>query len=275
MPFLTTGNGSAYYRHWSTPQPQAIAVLLHGRGEHSGLYHRFAAHLNQRGIDVWGLDHLGHGHTGGPPESMCDLNRAADTAARLIAQANATAPGLPVALIGHSLGGLTAALTVSTHRPELGCLVLSGTPLRRELGHMATHFPDGPPTMSLDAAYLDAVEVDPLISREPIDALTIDRAYIAALDQLKQSAGTFSLPVLLVNGEHDEVAPPSVTAQWVQRLPDARQVVVPGAFHDVLNDVCHHEIADLVADFIVEHRGLDTEVLGWSGIGRVTPQPLA
>ncbi|MGV9870197.1 alpha/beta hydrolase [Rhodococcus koreensis] len=253
MPFLDSENGAAYYRHWAIPEPHAAVVLLHGRGEHSGLYHRFAADLNHRGIDVWGIDHLGHGHTGGPPESMCDLPRAAANAAGLISLVKANSPGLPLALVGHSLGGLTSTLVLGTHDLELDCVVLCGTPLHREEGHMAIHFPERPPTMSLDKAYLDAIEVDPLISHEPIDSFEIDRAYIAALEIADQSATSWSSPVLLINGEHDAIAPPEIAAQWVGRLPDAQHVVVHGAYHDVLNDVCHREVADLIANFIGTH----------------------
>ena len=65
MPFLPAIEGNFYYRHWDCESPRAAVLLLHGFGEHSGHYHRFAGALVHSGFDVWALDHEGHGLTGG------------------------------------------------------------------------------------------------------------------------------------------------------------------------------------------------------------------
>ncbi len=253
MPFVAHEDGSFYYRRWTPSRPAILKVLLlHGRGEHSGLYHRFASALNQRGIEVWGLDHLGHGHTGGDPVSMCDIPGAARNIERLLAVAADRSPGLPTALVGHSLGGLTSAFYVSGHPEDFDRLVLCGTPLDRELGHMERNFPDGPPEMSRDEAYLDAVEVDPLIYRGPIPPEAIDRCYIDAITEIRRRADTMTLPILMVNGENDEIASADNAVRWSRTFPNARFQCIDGGFHDVLNDTCHQEAADVVCDFLLE-----------------------
>ncbi|TGQ49523.1 lysophospholipase, partial [Mesorhizobium sp. M1C.F.Ca.ET.210.01.1.1] len=46
MPRFEGASGQVYYRHWAPLKPTAQIVFLHGYGEHSGLYHRFANSLN-------------------------------------------------------------------------------------------------------------------------------------------------------------------------------------------------------------------------------------
>lgn len=61
MPYFDTQGGKCFYRNWQVSQPTAVTVLIHGFGEHSGHYHRLALALNSANIDVWGIDHVGHG----------------------------------------------------------------------------------------------------------------------------------------------------------------------------------------------------------------------
>ncbi|TGR92564.1 alpha/beta fold hydrolase, partial [bacterium M00.F.Ca.ET.191.01.1.1] len=81
MPRFEGASGQVYYRHWAPLKPTAQIVFLHGYGEHSGLYHRFANSLNARGIGVWALDAIGHGLSDGErgnPGSMADLRTNAE-----------------------------------------------------------------------------------------------------------------------------------------------------------------------------------------------------
>ena len=65
MPEFDGAAGPVHYREWLVRQPLTTAVFVHGVGEHSGLYDRFAAQLGGRGISVLALDQTGHGRTAG------------------------------------------------------------------------------------------------------------------------------------------------------------------------------------------------------------------
>ncbi|MGH2930968.1 MAG: alpha/beta fold hydrolase, partial [Solirubrobacteraceae bacterium] len=58
-----------FWRSW-TPQddlsPDAVIVLVHGAGEHSGRYEHVAAALTGAGAAVYAPDHRGHGRSDGP-----------------------------------------------------------------------------------------------------------------------------------------------------------------------------------------------------------------
>ena len=66
MTFFDGARGRMFYRNWLVDDPAATVVFLHGFGEHSGLYDRYAAALNARGISLWALDQIGPGQSDGP-----------------------------------------------------------------------------------------------------------------------------------------------------------------------------------------------------------------
>ena len=128
MPFFAGAAGQIHYRRWPVDAPRAGLVFLHGRGQHTGHYHRFAAGLAARGIEMWGVDQAGHGLSEGTPGAPGPLTDLADDAAQLTGVAAADRPGLPLVLMGHSLG---AAVTVTLLRRGLvpfRAAVLCGTP---------------------------------------------------------------------------------------------------------------------------------------------------
>ena len=119
MPFFKGTTGSVHYRSWRVEDPAAVVVFAHGFRQHSGQYHRFARALNARGIELWALDHAGHGLSEGDPEQVAPI---ADLAANVVALADIAKPTV---LMGHSLGAVTVLAVPSTLRR-----VLCGTPKR-------------------------------------------------------------------------------------------------------------------------------------------------
>lgn len=119
--------------------PRAVIQVAHGIAEHIGRYTDFADYCTQRGYAVAGNDHIGHGRSmkanepypayfgpRGSWQAVC-----ADTAAytdRLRAQF----PGLPICLLGFSLGSFVVR-TLLIERPQIvDFAVLAGT------GHVET-----------------------------------------------------------------------------------------------------------------------------------------
>src|SRR4051812_9255513 len=126
-PFLEGAAGRAPSRHWPVPTAKAAVIFLHGFGEHSGLYERFAGALNARGIELWALDEIGHGLSDGARGLVGSVD-ALEANARTLTEL-ARRPGVPLVLAGHSLGGVTAALAIARDPAPWAGAVLSGTPI--------------------------------------------------------------------------------------------------------------------------------------------------
>jgi alpha-beta hydrolase superfamily lysophospholipase len=60
--------GEIVGRRWSggsPAEPEYVALLVHGYGEHSGRYEHVAARLVDDGAVVYAIDHVGHGGSAG------------------------------------------------------------------------------------------------------------------------------------------------------------------------------------------------------------------
>jgi lysophospholipase len=114
----------------STPvTPQAQILILTGYGESAEAWFETARDLNARGYSVWVLERSGQGGSeryvlprdlGHAPQFRDDI-AAVKTLSRMMASG---APGRPVIILGHSVGGLVAIAAVEQGAPAEG-LILS------------------------------------------------------------------------------------------------------------------------------------------------------
>ncbi|MFF0145202.1 alpha-beta hydrolase superfamily lysophospholipase [Amycolatopsis sulphurea] len=256
MPFFDSPDARLYFRAWEVDEPVAGFVFLHGGGEHSGQFSRLASRLNAAGIDVWAIDHQGHGISGGERGVVRSLDVLARDALALADLVRERRPGLPLVIGGHSLGGWTTALVV-TKNPDLFVgAVLTGASLR---GRTAVGQPaPGDPfrfdisLLAADPDYLEELRKDPLVQLVLPEPEATAAALAVAAEDLATAFPTVSLPVLLVNGTDDALASIEDARYWRERLPDARLVEIGGGLHNVLNDVDHVEAITAVRDFVLE-----------------------
>ncbi|VTU40338.1 alpha/beta hydrolase [Variovorax sp. PBL-E5] len=125
---LRTPDGETLALHdWpvaDTPA-RAVVLLVHGLGEHAGRYGHVAARLNAWGFAVHAADHCGHGASSGRRGGLPSVMRLVDDLALVVDDVRASHPGLPLVLLGHSLGGLVAASFVGRAVRPVDGLVLS------------------------------------------------------------------------------------------------------------------------------------------------------
>lgn len=113
-----------------TVAPKGIIQILHGLGEHSDRYARFAAAANQRGFVVGSHDHRGHGNHAQELGFFAEqngwdllINDALLLQNRLLQQH----PGLPIVLLGHSMGSFIAQDFAIRNGHQLQGLILSAS----------------------------------------------------------------------------------------------------------------------------------------------------
>ncbi len=97
----------------------------------------------------------------------------------------------------------------------------------------------------VDAVRLGAVDWrGAFVARRP----HAPRWFVDDRSDLSDRLGRVIAPTLLVFGDRDPIAPTSVGRHLLERLPDARLEVVPGATHDI-----EEEAPDVVAALIEAH----------------------
>lgn len=243
---------------WQGQQPGWIAVLAHGYGEHVGRYQWVAERLVGAGAVVYAADHRGHGRSDGERVDIADFEPVVADVRRVVELATTERPGLPVVLIGHSMGGMIAARYGQLHREDLAALVLSGP----VLGHWDTveellRLEEIPPTpidvdtLSRDPEVGRAYAADPLIWHGDFKRRTLQALH----DELEliNAGGSFGdLPVLHLHGEADELVPIGPSQQGLERIrgENTRSGSFPGARHEIFNETNAAEVVDEVLDFV-------------------------
>ena len=113
--------------------PRAVLQISHGVAEHIGRYDGFARYLNEQGIAVVGHDHLGHGGSlpeGGTPVYFGDGTPWETVVADiqlLHEQLRREFPGVPLCLMGHSMGSFLARSYLIRYPGTLRAAIIMGT----------------------------------------------------------------------------------------------------------------------------------------------------
>ena len=116
-----------YYLKWTIPSPIASVVISHGMVEHPARYSDFAHYLNSKGINVYGIYHIGHGENAKVLNHMDkgDFDRCISNLHELntlVREKN----GKPVFLFGHSMGSFMSQRYITRYDDLTGC-ILSGS----------------------------------------------------------------------------------------------------------------------------------------------------
>lgn len=93
---------------WDRPaegREWAVVALVHGMGEHAGRYRELAEALAAEGVATVAFDQRGHGRSGGPKGHSPSYGLLMESVGEVLRQAAARHPGVPVFLMGHSMGG--------------------------------------------------------------------------------------------------------------------------------------------------------------------------
>jgi len=240
--------------HWApTGDPWAVALVVHGLGEHAGRYETVAAAFTAAGIDVFGYDHRGFGGSSGHRAYVDSWSQFHDDLATRVEAARAERPGLPLVMYSHSLGGLIACGYVlsDTARPLPDLLVLSAPGIdaaqpgwKKSLARVLRsvtpkmRIPNGlaEDGLSRDPAVRARAEADPLC----IGTSTVRFGAEAFDEQDRMQAvlpglAAMPIPTYVLHGSADPIVPVGVTAVFEGKGNVTRRI------HEGLRHECHHE----------------------------------
>ncbi|NPA68038.1 MAG: alpha/beta hydrolase [Chlorobi bacterium] len=121
-----------YYKH-AAEDAKASVIIVHGMAEHAQRYDEFADFLSKNGFNVYAYDQRGHGKTAGSIEKLGFFaekegwNKVTADLKKMIERVKSDSPGLPVFLLGHSMGTFVVRTYIADYNDEVNGVLLSGT----------------------------------------------------------------------------------------------------------------------------------------------------
>ena len=287
--WLTANDRSRLYvNQWMPEGPaKALVMLSHGMAEHSGRYARLAEALCAAGYGLYALDQRGHGRTAdegtlGLYAEKDGWNKVVGDLASLNQHIGQQQPGLPIMLLGHSMGSYIAQAYLLHHSASLNGAILSGSNfqpvalyraarviarierLRQGLrgrsalidflsfGSFNKAFKPNRTAfdwLSRDPAEVDKYVSDPLCGFRCTNQLWID--LLGGLQQISKASNLAQidpgLPILVMGGECDPVSEGKRLKDLAHALREAgcqnlQLNIYPQARHEVFNETNRDEV---------------------------------
>lgn len=287
--WLTANDRSRLYvNQWLPDGPaKAMIMLSHGMAEHSGRYARLAEALCAAGYGLYALDQRGHGRTAdegtlGLYAEKDGWNKVVGDLASLNQHIGQQQPGLPIILLGHSMGSYIAQAYLLHHSASLDGAILSGSnfqpvALYRAAGVIARlerarqglrgrsalidflsfgsfNKAFKPNRTAFDWLSRDPLEVDkyindPLCGFRCTNQLWID--LLGGLQQISKASNLAQidpgLPIMIMGGECDPVSEGKRLKSLAHALREAgcqnlQLTIYPQARHEVFNETNRDEV---------------------------------
>ncbi len=238
-------------RRWQpATDPWASVLLVHGIAEHSGRYEHVGRQLADAGLAVEAYDQRGFGGSAGRRAYVDRWTQNHDDLEDRLAAARAAAGGRPVALFGHSLGGLISLgyAVADPPRPLPDALVLSAPALDSTVPGwkqaMARVLSSVAPTGELKNAFDGALlSRDPSIGeryrQDPLNqhatTFRFGAEALAEQGRVRAALGRLAIPTLVYHGEADRLVPTGASAP-LAAVPGVVRRTYPELRHESHNE---------------------------------------
>ena len=264
------GGTELYYQRWSPEEaPRAALAVVHGYAEHSGRYGNVVDWFVPRNYAVYAFDLRGHGRSAGQRGHIDDWAEIRGDIGAFLERVHEDEPELPVFLVGHSLGGMSALNYVLQHPDGLQGVVASGPllsslplpPVRllagkllsRALPRLTMKAELDADALSRDPAVVEEYDNDPLLVRQgtPRTAMRL----IAEIDWTLAHAAELALPSLIVHGGADRLARPEASQAFYAGVThaDRERIEYDGYYHEVFNDLGKEQVLADVEAWVARH----------------------
>ncbi|GAU93708.1 hypothetical protein RvY_05604 [Ramazzottius varieornatus] len=251
--------GVDIFCHYWKPQqqsgekPRGLVFMAHGLFEYCGTDKTLIDALIGAGYFVFGHDHSGHGKSGGIKGQVISIDHYVTDVLAHVEVVKQKFPGLPVFIVGHSMGG-TITLLAALEQPQLfrGVVLVApfiienpeaASPLKKFLArHLSKIAPNlgmvnlNNDHLTFNREVVERFNTDPLIFR---DKVTIGTGYalLQAIEKLGPRIKDIRFPFLCIHGDADKMADVR-GARLLENTPSTDKTIsiYPNAYHRVQDE---------------------------------------
>jgi acylglycerol lipase len=280
--FEGVGGLKIFTRSWQPDEkPCGVMVIVHGFNSHSGQYLWAAEQFTKNGLAVYALDLRGRGRSEGERYYVEKMDDFVEDVETLVKQAKSENPGLPVFMLGHSAGGVTACVYALDHQAEINGLICESFAYQLPVPEIVLTFLKGlsyitPHThvfslknkdFTRDEKVVEEMNNDILIKGESQPAQTA-AAMLHASERLKKEFSQIALPVLILHGTADKATKPSGSQHFYDAAGsnDKTLKLYEGHYHDLLNDLDKEIVMKDIQNWIDERIPATNEASAVSGV---------
>ncbi|KAH8103271.1 lysophospholipase [Cristinia sonorae] len=286
-----------YTRTYAASPPRAVIIFVHGFGEHVGRYEASFPAFPKRGVTLFAYDQRGFGRTALDAE-----HKSKDAAYGKTSWAEQLGdiewwvkylvkeyPGVPVFLMGHSMGGglacafptrgssgppssdtvkllsgvIACSPCIQLTNPKPKIVVFAGSQLGRILPNLAIPAGVNPDDLSRNPPRNQAYMNDPLI--KPTGTLKGVDDMLNGGEKLLETGWKHwpkTLPTLFVHGTADRVTSPKASESFFYKIQseDKTYTPYPGAYHELFQEIDNipEKLSDEIISWVEAHLSTTT-----------------
>jgi acylglycerol lipase len=269
--FNSVRNLNIFYQGWLPDgKVKAVLFVVHGLGEHSGRYMNVVNHFVPLGYAIYGLDHIGHGKSGGGREEVVQFEDFTTPLTTYYTMVKSWQPDKPIFILGHSMGGLIECYYLLDHQDYFKGAIISApaikvgasiSPMTITMGKVLSAIAPKVGILALDA---NDISKDPEVVRtyvnDPLVFHTKTPARLAAemlkaMMRVTNEAGKITIPFIAVQGSSDKLVDPGgiKTLEEKSGSRDKTIKVYDGLYHEVFNEPERQVVFNDVEDWLTEH----------------------
>jgi alpha-beta hydrolase superfamily lysophospholipase len=253
-------------RSWPEPAAKITFAVVHGLGEHSGRYERFAAGMARYQVATFAVDLRGHGNSAGQRGHVDSWSQWVDDAAAFVAHVESQTTG-EVVPVGHSFGGALMLSTVLSGRLKRSKRFVLSNPavrlrvkvpawksggaklLSRIAPRLAMDNEVDPTTVSRIPEVVSAYRTDPLVHSK-ISSRLFEEWRHAAEESLAR-ADQIRIPFLILAGTDDRLIDPAGSEELHARSAGKSELrLLAGRYHEPFNDLGSDEVFEAIAEWL-------------------------
>jgi alpha-beta hydrolase superfamily lysophospholipase len=254
------------YRAWPKQGSDVTFAVVHGFGEHSGRYERFAKGMGALGMSTYAVDLRGHGHSPGQRGYVDSWSQWTDDVSAFVRHVEAIT-GTEVVPLGHSMGGAVVLSTVLAGKvPNSKRFVVSSPALKLKVAvprwqiirakaasKVIPRFGQDVPTLgslvSRIPEVVEAYEKDPLVHGKMSARLYSE--WQQAMKDIPARAGQIKITFLILAGSDDNLIDPAGSRELHAQAPFMSELhVFDGRLHEPFNDMGSEEVFQQIADWL-------------------------